>query len=35
MKAAKETSVPLMANCCGVQEKSRDKKQIFEIAHKT
>jgi hypothetical protein len=30
-----DTSVPLMVNCCGVQEKSRDKSKYFEIAHKT
>jgi hypothetical protein len=30
-----EISVPPMANCCGVQEKSRDKGKYFEIAHKT
>ncbi len=30
-----DTSVPQMGNCCGVQEKSRDKSKYFEIAHKT
>jgi hypothetical protein len=31
MKAAKETSVPLMANCYGVQEKSKDKRKYLRL----